>query len=130
MHSVLRTDEQERTPTGTVRFEGEAHGSGVSLFLVDNQPGEGPDLHRHPYSETWIVRSGSVRFTADGEDIEAGPGDIVVVGPETPHNRTAIERYGEVNVIAEIPWLPELTRASLQEIEPELDLEKLARALP
>jgi mannose-6-phosphate isomerase-like protein (cupin superfamily) len=85
MHSVLRTDEQERTPTGTVRFEGEAHGSGVSLFLVDNQPGEGPDLHRHPYSETWIVRSGSVRFTADGEDIEAGPGDIVVVGPETPH---------------------------------------------
>jgi mannose-6-phosphate isomerase-like protein (cupin superfamily) len=24
-------------------------------------------------------------MTADGEDIEAGPGDIVVVGPETPH---------------------------------------------
>jgi dethiobiotin synthetase len=53
---------------------------------------------------------------------------VVVNGPETPHNRTAIERYGEVNVIAEIPWLPELTRASLLEIEPELDLEKLARA--
>jgi dethiobiotin synthetase len=53
---------------------------------------------------------------------------VVVNGPETPHNRTAIERYGEVNVIAEIPWLPELTRASLREIEPELDLEKLARA--
>ena len=55
---------------------------------------------------------------------------VVVNGPETPHNRAAIERYGEVNVIAEIPWLPELTRASLQAIEPELDLEKLARALP
>jgi hypothetical protein len=53
---------------------------------------------------------------------------VVVNGPETLHNRTAIERYGEVNVIAEIPWLPELTRASLREIEPELDLEKLARA--
>ena len=24
-------------------------------------------------------------MTADGEDFEAGPGDIVVVGPETPH---------------------------------------------
>jgi hypothetical protein len=35
-----------------------------------------------------------------------------------------------MNVIAEIPWLPELTRASLLEIEPELDLEKLARAMP
>ena len=54
---------------------------------------------------------------------------VVVNGPETPHNRAAIERYGEVNVIAEIPWLPELTRASLQAIEPELDLEKLARAM-
>jgi len=85
VHSILRPPEQERTPTGTVRFEGEASGSGVSLFLVNNQPGEGPGLHRHPYSETWIVRSGSVRFTADGEDVDAGPGDIVVVGPETPH---------------------------------------------
>jgi mannose-6-phosphate isomerase-like protein (cupin superfamily) len=85
MRSIIRPDEQERTPSGSVRFEGEPHGSGVSLFLVDNRPGEGPDLHRHPYSETWIVRSGAVRFTADGEDIEAGPGDIVVVGPDTAH---------------------------------------------
>jgi mannose-6-phosphate isomerase-like protein (cupin superfamily) len=85
MHSIIRPEEQERTSTGTVRFEGEPSGSGVSLFLVYNQPGEGPDLHRHPYSETWIVRSGAARFTADGEDIEAGSGDIVVVGPETPH---------------------------------------------
>jgi mannose-6-phosphate isomerase-like protein (cupin superfamily) len=37
------------------------------------------------YSETWIVRAGKARFTADGEEIEAGPGDIVVVGSETPH---------------------------------------------
>jgi mannose-6-phosphate isomerase-like protein (cupin superfamily) len=85
MHAVIQPEEQERTPTGTVRWEGEASGSGVSLFLVYNQPGEGPDLHRHPYSETWVVRSGAARFTADGEDLDAGPGDIVVVGPETPH---------------------------------------------
>ena len=37
--------------------------------IVDNEPGEGPGLHRHPYSETWIVRSGQVRFTADGQDL-------------------------------------------------------------
>jgi dethiobiotin synthetase len=55
---------------------------------------------------------------------------VIMNGPETPHNRTAIERYGETNVIAEIPWLPELTRASLLAIEPELDLQKLARAMP
>jgi mannose-6-phosphate isomerase-like protein (cupin superfamily) len=57
----------------------------VSFFHVNNQPGEGPDLHRHPYPETWILRSGKARFTADGEDFEAGPGDIMVVGANTPH---------------------------------------------
>jgi mannose-6-phosphate isomerase-like protein (cupin superfamily) len=31
-----------------------------------------------------------VRFTADGADLEAGPGDIVVVGPETPHKFTNV----------------------------------------
>jgi mannose-6-phosphate isomerase-like protein (cupin superfamily) len=85
MHSVTRAGDLEPTPGGTVRFEGEGHGSEVSFFLVNNQPGDGPDLHRHPYSETWIVRSGKALFTADGQDLEAGPGDILVVGAETPH---------------------------------------------
>jgi mannose-6-phosphate isomerase-like protein (cupin superfamily) len=85
MYKVIRSGELEPSPGGTVTFEGEPHGSGVSFFLVNNEPGQGPDLHRHPYSETWIVRSGRARITADGEDIEAGPGDIAVVGPDTPH---------------------------------------------
>ena len=85
MHTVIRSDQLRPSTGGTVKFEGEAHGSGVSLFHVHNDPGEGPDLHRHPYSETWIVRGGNARFTADGEDIEAGPGDILVVGADTPH---------------------------------------------
>jgi mannose-6-phosphate isomerase-like protein (cupin superfamily) len=78
-------DEQQRSPGGTLRFEGADYGSGVSLFLVENAPGEGPNLHKHPYSETWIVRGGNVRFTADGVELDAGAGDIVVVGPDTPH---------------------------------------------
>lgn len=85
MYRVIRSGEIPPTPGGTVRFEGEPYGSGVSFFLVNNKPGTGPDLHKHPYSETWIVRSGKARITADGEDIEAGPGDIIVVTPETPH---------------------------------------------
>jgi mannose-6-phosphate isomerase-like protein (cupin superfamily) len=85
VYTVIRADDVQRSPGGTVTFEGEPHGSGVSFFHVNNEPGQGPDLHRHPYSETWIVRSGKVRFTADGQDIEAGPGDVAVVGPETPH---------------------------------------------
>jgi mannose-6-phosphate isomerase-like protein (cupin superfamily) len=85
LYKVIRAGEAQRSPSGTVTFEGEPHGSGISFFHVNNAPGEGPDLHKHPYSETWIVRSGKARMTADGKDIEAGPGDILVVGPETPH---------------------------------------------
>ena len=85
MHAVIRADQARRNARGTVTFEGGDHGSEVSFFHVNNDPGEGPDLHRHPYSETWIVRSGSARFTADGVDTDAGPGDVLVVGAETPH---------------------------------------------
>lgn len=53
---------------------------------------------------------------------------VVVNGPETPHNRAAIERYGKVEIIAEIPWLDQLTGAKLMAIEPELDLARLAQA--
>jgi mannose-6-phosphate isomerase-like protein (cupin superfamily) len=85
MHRIIRAGELQPSPGGTVTFAGEAYGSAVSFFLVNNQPGTGPDLHRHPYSETWIVRSGKARITAGGEDIEANPGDIVVVSAQTPH---------------------------------------------
>jgi mannose-6-phosphate isomerase-like protein (cupin superfamily) len=75
VYRVIPDGEIERSPRGTLTFEGEGYGAGVSFFLVHNQPGEGPDLHRHPYSETWM----------DGHQFEAGAGDIAVVGPNTPH---------------------------------------------
>jgi mannose-6-phosphate isomerase-like protein (cupin superfamily) len=85
MVTVTNTSAVLMEGSRTARFEGEPHGSGVSFFLVDNDPGQGPLLHKHPYTETWVVLSGQAVITADGEDIEAGKGDIVVVGPETPH---------------------------------------------
>jgi mannose-6-phosphate isomerase-like protein (cupin superfamily) len=85
MHTIIRAGDIEPSPRGTITFEGEPYGSSVSMFLIDNRPGEGPDLHEHPYTETWVVRSGKVRFTADGVEVEAGAGDLVVVGAETPH---------------------------------------------
>jgi len=51
---------------------------------------------------------------------------VVISGPETAHNRAAIECYGQVEVIAEIPWLETIDRDALKAIEPELDLQKLA----
>ena len=52
---------------------------------MNNQPGEGPPTSPAPLPETWILRSGKAVFTADDEELEAGPGDIMVVGANTPH---------------------------------------------
>jgi dethiobiotin synthase len=53
---------------------------------------------------------------------------IVINGPEMPHNRVAIERFGRAPILAEIPKLDRITRATLRGIEPELDIAELARA--
>lgn len=85
MHRMIRSGEIPTSPGGTLTFEGEPYGSQVSFFLVNAEPGAGPGLHRHPYSETWIIRQGTALFTADGETIEARPGDMMVVSTNTPH---------------------------------------------
>lgn len=64
----------------TLRFEGRDHGSAISYFLVDNDPGQGPDLHRHPYPETWIVIEGEARFKVGDEQFTASAGDTLT-GP-------------------------------------------------
>lgn len=79
--------EVDRLPGGenAVRFDGHEHGAGVSFFLTRNRPGTGPDLHRHPYEETFIVQDGEGRFTVGDETIEAGAGQIVVVPAGVAH---------------------------------------------
>jgi quercetin dioxygenase-like cupin family protein len=70
---------------GTVRFEGDGYGCSVSFFVVDAREGRGPDLHTHPYEETFVITDGGAVFTVDGETIEASAGTIIVVPPNTPH---------------------------------------------
>lgn len=66
-------------------FNGHEHGASVSFFLSHNRPDTGPELHRHPYDEIFIVQEGEVLFTVGDEQVEVGPGDILVVPPNTPH---------------------------------------------
>ncbi len=90
MLRIVHRDEQRKGAIADVEFEGAAYGSEVSIFLGDLLPGKGPGLHKHLYSETCVVRSGHAAMTVDGEEVVAGAGDIVVIGPETPHGFTAI----------------------------------------
>ncbi len=67
------------------RFDGHEHGASVSFFISRNPPGTGPDLHRHPYDETFVVQDGKAYFTVGESTVEATAGEIVVVPAGTPH---------------------------------------------
>lgn len=47
---------------------------------------------------------------------------VVMVGDKSPHNREAIEDYGKVRVICEMPLLDPLTPESLLSVQPEISL--------
>ena len=62
-------------------FEGYLHGSQVSIIReYSSKPGSGPRLHRHPYTETFLIHSGRALFTV-GDDQVVGVGGQVLVVP-------------------------------------------------
>ena len=90
MFHIVRRDDQRKGAIAAVEFEGQPYGSDVSFFVGDLPPWKGPGLHKHAYSETCLVRSGQAAMTVAGEEVVTGAGDIVVIGPETPHSFVAI----------------------------------------
>lgn len=67
------------------RFVGAEHGAEISYFYVENQPGEGPGLHWHPYPETWVVLEGTARITIGEESFTAVAGDTATGPALVPH---------------------------------------------
>ncbi len=68
------------------KFEGYQYGNvDVSFFLSDTAPGKGPDLHKHPYDEVFVVQEGELTFTVGDETIEATGGRIVIAPAGEPH---------------------------------------------
>ena len=80
-------DKDELPNNGSVyKFEGHLYGdANVSFFLSDTAPGKGPDLHKHPYEEVFVVQEGELTFTVGDETIDARGGQIVVVPAGVPH---------------------------------------------
>ncbi len=54
---------------------------------------------------------------------------VIMVGARHPENREAIERYGRVVVVAELPVLEPLTPAALQQAAREMQIGCLVKAL-
>lgn len=98
------------------RFIGAAHSDlPISLFLVDDPPGAGPLMHRHPYPELFIVHSGHAEFQIDEMRLIAMTGDILIAPAASAHRFTNIG-HARLRVTAihtaprmETEWLEEPT---------------------
>jgi quercetin dioxygenase-like cupin family protein len=78
---------QDQLPWSNIAHElvGTEHGLEITILFVDAEPGRGPALHRHPYTEVLIVQEGQATFTVDGEQLEVVAGDIVVAHANQAH---------------------------------------------
>jgi|SRR5689334_10144324 quercetin dioxygenase-like cupin family protein len=77
------------------RWQGEvelgAHGGDLCIiFNLLDEPGGGPRLHRHPYTETFIIRRGTGRFTLGDQEIIATEGQILIAPANMPHKFTNV----------------------------------------
>lgn len=75
-------------------------GAGLCLIFVDAEPGDGPKLHKHAYEEVFITLEGEATFRVDGKEVVAGPNDVLIVPPDTPHGftNTGPGRLRQVNI--------------------------------
>jgi quercetin dioxygenase-like cupin family protein len=62
----------------------------ISAFLFRGLPGSGPGPHRHPYDEIQFVQQGRGVWVVNGEESEAGAGDILVIKAGEVHSFTCI----------------------------------------
>jgi mannose-6-phosphate isomerase-like protein (cupin superfamily) len=73
-------------------LEGYVSGSEISIIQeYSEKAGSGPRLHQHPYSETFIIRRGSARFTVGDEVLVGSGGQVLVVPAFTPHKFEVLE---------------------------------------
>ena len=48
-------------------------------------------VHTHPHTQCTYVLSGRFLYTVEGEAVEMGPGDSIVVPPDLPHGTKCLE---------------------------------------
>lgn len=89
---MLRTHQDQLPYRGSShQFIGAMQGGvEISAFLFHGLPGSGPGPHRHPYDEVQFIREGRGRWVVNGEEFEAGAGDILVIKAGEVHGFTAI----------------------------------------
>jgi mannose-6-phosphate isomerase-like protein (cupin superfamily) len=65
--------------------QGQEIGAGISVIAVDSQPGDGPALHRHEYTEVFVVLEGQATFTVGDEQQVVSAGEAAVAPAGVAH---------------------------------------------
>jgi quercetin dioxygenase-like cupin family protein len=63
----------------------DASGKALTVIETSNAPGFGPPLHRHGETEVFRVLEGRYLFEVDGQQFEAGTGEVIAVPGGTAH---------------------------------------------
>jgi mannose-6-phosphate isomerase-like protein (cupin superfamily) len=94
----------------------------------------GAGLHRHDGDEIWRVRRGRIRMVIGDERLECGPGELVVVPPNTVHGVAPVDDDTEVEVIGERQmgeWITVIdSEGNRSEVEMHMPLIPWHRPLP
>jgi len=85
--SYILLDRAELPFDGNVyEFEGvHRQNTEVSFIWVDMPPGGSVRLHKHPYTEIFIIQEGVSTFTVDETTLEAYAGQVIIVPAHVPH---------------------------------------------
>ena len=62
----------------------------VSFVLQVNQPGSKTEDDTHDLEQWFFVHKGCVRFVVDGEEVVAGPGELVFVPRNVMHHHEVV----------------------------------------
>jgi quercetin dioxygenase-like cupin family protein len=60
-------------------------GEGATLAWTTLEPGHTPRPHSHHYEQIVYIMSGRARFVVGEEEVELGPGGMVLIPPDVEH---------------------------------------------
>ena len=90
-HVVLLAAEQVVVQPGSVVSKVAYRDDALNVTVFGFSAGEGLSEHRASRAAVVQILSGRLKFTADGEDLDLGPGSWLHMSPGTPHALTATE---------------------------------------
>lgn len=88
---LQQADKHTISPHYSTAFGETVKGTHVEMGRYTYEKGTGATPHHHPQEQVICVLSGKMLATLDGEQIEAGPGEAILIPPNTEHAVFAAE---------------------------------------